>query len=58
MGLKSKQSQIVGLIAWFIVSFAVSAVGALASIQAKSFYAQLTQPMWAPPGHRRLVGLA
>jgi tryptophan-rich sensory protein len=43
------QKQIVGLLGWLIVSFAASAVGAIASIQAASFYSQLTQPVWAPP---------
>jgi len=38
-----------GFIAWFAVSFAASAIGALASIQAKQFYGLLTQPAWAPP---------
>lgn len=45
----SKQKQILGLVGWLVVSFAASAVGAVASIQAKSFYSQLTQPAWAPP---------
>ena len=45
----SKQKQIVGLVAWLVVSFAASAVGAIASMQAKSFYGQLAQPSWAPP---------
>ena len=45
----SKLRQILGLIGWLIVSFAASAVGAVASIQAKSFYSQLAQPAWAPP---------
>jgi translocator protein len=43
------QRQILGLVGWLMVSFAVSAVGAVASIQAKSFYNQLVQPNWAPP---------
>lgn len=43
-----KQRQVFGLISWFFVSFAASAVGAVASIQAKSFYGQLVQPAWAP----------
>lgn len=38
-----------GLVGWLAVSFAASAVGAIASIQAKSFYSQLVQPSWAPP---------
>jgi tryptophan-rich sensory protein len=49
MASDSKLRQTLGLIGWFIVSFAASAVGAVASIQAKSFYSQLAQPEWAPP---------
>lgn len=45
----SKHKQILGLAGWLVVSFAASAVGAVASIQAKSFYSQLVQPDWAPP---------
>jgi benzodiazapine receptor len=45
----SKQKQILGLVGWLVVSFSASAVGAVASIQAKSFYSQLIQPNWAPP---------
>ncbi len=48
VNMKPKQ-QIIGLIAWFILSFAASAVGAIASIQAQSFYGSLFQPTWAPP---------
>ena len=47
---QSRQRGILGLIGWFIVSFSASAVGAVASIQARSFYGQLVQPDWAPPG--------
>ena len=49
MDSQSKLRQILGLIGWLVVSFAASAVGAVASIQAKSFYSQLVQPAWAPP---------
>ena len=49
MPLLSKQKQIMGLAGWLVVSFAASAVGAVASIHAKSFYSQLVQPSWAPP---------
>ncbi len=49
MSSLSKQKQIQGLIVWLLVSFAASAVGAVASIHAKSFYGQLVQPAWAPP---------
>ena len=47
----SKLRLSLGLVGWFIVSFAASAVGAVASIQAKSFYGQLVQPEWAPPSY-------
>jgi tryptophan-rich sensory protein len=48
MMIVSKQKQILGLFVWFMISFLASAVGALASIQAKTFYAELLQPNWAP----------
>ena len=50
MSLKSKQHQIIGLISWLAICFATSAIGAVASIQARSFYAEMIQPAWAPPG--------
>lgn len=37
------------LFVWLAVVYAASGLGALASIQAKSFYALLQQPDWAPP---------
>ena len=37
------------LLVWLGVTFATAAVGAAASIQAKSFYAGLVRPDWAPP---------
>jgi len=40
---------ILGLAGWLVVAFAVSSVGALASIEAREFYGQLVQPAWAPP---------
>jgi tryptophan-rich sensory protein len=45
----SKQKQVLGLIIWLALCFDVAAIGAVASIQAKSFYSQLIQPSWAPP---------
>ena len=45
----TKTKQFLGLIGWLVLSFAASAVGAVASIQAQSFYGQLVQPAWAPP---------
>ena len=41
--------QMVGLIGWLLLSFAAAAIGALASVQAATFYQQMTQPSWAPP---------
>src|SRR5688572_24301865 len=41
--------QILGLLAWLAISFVAAGIGAAASIQAASFYAQLEQPQWAPP---------
>jgi tryptophan-rich sensory protein len=38
-----------GLLGWLLVVFAAAAVGAIASVDAQSFYAQLTKPTWAPP---------
>jgi len=35
---------------WIVVCYAVAALGALASVNAREFYAQLVQPAWAPPG--------
>ncbi|MCB1677406.1 MAG: tryptophan-rich sensory protein [Halioglobus sp.] len=46
---KSKRSSMLGLVGWLLVCFAASALGAIASVQAGSFYAQLFKPAWAPP---------
>ena len=43
------QRQWLALLIILIVVFTASGLGALASIQAKSFYALLQQPSWAPP---------
>lgn len=45
----SRMKQIVGFIGWLLLSFAASATGAVASVQAATFYQQLAQPAWAPP---------
>lgn len=44
-----RNKQIIGLIAWLVVSFIAAAIGSAASIQAGPFYAQLVRPAWAPP---------
>ena len=43
-------TQALGLAAWLGVAFAAAAVGAVASVDAAPFYAQLNKPSWAPPG--------
>jgi tryptophan-rich sensory protein len=50
MRQRSPLSQTVGLIGWLAVAFAAAAIGAVASIDAGTFYAQLVRPSWAPPG--------
>lgn len=45
----SKQ-QILGLAFWLFITFVAAATGSLASINAQSFYSQLVQPAWSPPG--------
>ena len=47
--LRSLSSQFLGLLGWLLVAFAAAAVGAVASVDAASFYAQLSKPSWAPP---------
>jgi tryptophan-rich sensory protein len=42
-------SQAVGLLGWVSLAFAAGAVGAIASLDAASFYGQLSKPSWAPP---------
>lgn len=49
MSRRSTLAQTIGLVAWLAVAFAAAAVGAVASIDAASFYAQLVRPAWAPP---------
>lgn len=40
---------LLGLAGWLALCFAAAAIGAVASIQAGAFYAQLAKPAWAPP---------
>ncbi len=41
--------QLFGLLGWLLAAFAAGGVGAFASADAASFYAQLSRPSWAPP---------
>lgn len=47
---RSFMSQILGLVACLLLTFAVAGIGAIASIDASIFYAHLAKPSWAPPG--------
>jgi tryptophan-rich sensory protein len=38
-----------GLAAWLVLTFTAAAIGAIASLHAAEFYAQLVRPSWAPP---------
>lgn len=49
MSPRSVSSQWVGLAGWLLAAFAAGAVGAVASVDAAAFYAQLSKPSWAPP---------
>lgn len=37
------------MLGWVLLAFAAGAVGAVASVDAGSFYGQLSKPSWAPP---------
>ncbi len=42
--------QMIGLAGWLLLAFGASAIGAVASVEARSFYGELVLPDWAPPG--------
>ncbi len=46
---RSGLAQWIGLAGWLALAFAAGGVGAIASVEAASFYKQLVQPAWAPP---------
>ncbi|WP_425613006.1 TspO/MBR family protein [Xanthomonas hydrangeae] len=46
----TKKSQWLGLLGSLMLCYLVAALGAMASIKAASFYAELQRPAWAPPG--------
>ncbi len=49
MTRRLKRWQALGLLAWFGLVFIAAAAGALASVNAASFYLRLNKPAWAPP---------
>lgn len=42
--------RLIGLAVWLAISYLAAALGAIASVDAGGFYAQLVRPDWAPPG--------
>lgn len=46
---RTRRSQVWGLAGWLAAVFVAAALGALASVDAADFYAQLNRPDWAPP---------
>lgn len=49
MPLPSVPRQALGFAGWLIASFLAGGLGAVASANGRTFYAELTQPAWAPP---------
>ena len=45
----SRVSPWLGLAGWLLLVFGAAALGAIASVDAASFYARLNKPDWAPP---------
>jgi translocator protein len=41
--------QVLGLAGWLGITFLAAAIGGIATVNAASFYTQLTLPEWAPP---------
>ena len=46
---RSNFAQTLGFLGWFALVLLAGGLGALASVEAASFYAQLNRPAWAPP---------
>lgn len=49
MGSRAALFLLPGLLAWLAITFVAAAAGAVASMDAQAFYAQLAKPDWAPP---------
>lgn len=45
----SKRKSAFGFLAWLTICLLTGGLGAIASVEAAQFYAQLQQPNWAPP---------
>ncbi|WP_235835277.1 TspO/MBR family protein [Piscinibacter terrae] len=48
---KPWRAQALGLLGWIVTAYFAAAVGAGASVDASTFYGQLTKPGWAPPAY-------
>jgi benzodiazapine receptor len=46
---RSRRAQTLGFLGWLVLVLLAGGLGALASVEAASFYAQLNRPGWAPP---------
>tara|TARA_B100001123_G_C14586629_1_gene740275 strand:- start:51 stop:551 length:501 start_codon:yes stop_codon:yes gene_type:complete len=46
---RSIRTQALGLVGWLLITFTAAALGAIASVDAAAFYAELIKPSWAPP---------
>lgn len=49
MPTPSSRSTLFGLLGWLVLVGLAGGLGALASVDAATFYAQLNRPTWAPP---------
>lgn len=49
MSNMSTARQLAGFAGWLLLTLATGALGAIASVDAAGFYAQLVRPSWAPP---------
>lgn len=49
MSRRSASIQALGLAGWLAVAFAAGGIGAIASVEAVTFYQGLVRPAWAPP---------
>src|SRR5687768_8315254 len=50
MRAKVATRHVLGLLGWTSLTFTAAALGAIATADARAFYAALAQPSWAPPG--------
>ncbi|MBX9849099.1 MAG: tryptophan-rich sensory protein [Rhodocyclaceae bacterium] len=49
MTTRPRSHQYIGLLGFLVAVFVAAALGAVASVSAPTFYAQLTRPEWSPP---------